>query len=440
MFRPAYDVARGARVFPAGARKDELEDAGVAELRCIECGTRRGARDVVCGCGGLVEVSLDLSNLDVSRKLFDHRLGLGFPYSSGVWRFSELVHPLARRVISRNEGNTHLYQHDRLDKFAGVRGLAAKHDGENPTGSFKDRGMTVAVSEALRLGVEEVCCASTGNTSSSLSSYAALAGLGCKIFVPKGKVSPAKLSQTLAYGAEVVEVAGSFDDALLAVKEYASSSSSYLVNSLNPWRIEGQKSVVFELFQQLKWGDLDWLALPAGNLGNASAVGKALVESKSLGLIDSLPKLLLVQAAGAAPFHRMWKSGAESLEPVAAPETAASAIRIGNPASWPKALRALRACGGDVEAVQDEDIAEAKLVIDRAGIGCEPASAAALAGVKKAVADGRIAPGDRVALILTGHLLKDASWGTPHPAAREPQRAPERAVPTRSLGPALGCS
>jgi threonine synthase len=439
MFRPAYDVARGARVFPAGAQKEELADAGVAELRCIECGKRIGAREVVCVCGGLVEVSLDLVNLEVSRKLFDHRLGLGFPYSSGVWRFSELVHPLARRVISRNEGNTHLYQHDRIDSFAGVRGLIAKHDGENPTGSFKDRGMTVAVSEALRQGVEEVCCASTGNTSSSLASYAALAGLACKIFVPQGKVSQAKLAQTLAYGAEVVEVEGSFDQALEAVREFASSSSSYLVNSLNPWRIEGQKSVVFELFQQLKWGNLDWLALPAGNLGNASAVGKALVEAKALGLIDSLPKLLLVQAQGAAPFHKMWRSGSERLEPVASPGTSASAIRIGNPASWPKALRALRACGGDVEAVSDGEIGEAKAVVDRSGIGCEPASAAALAGVRRASADGRIGRDDRVAVILTGHLLKDAAWAVGAPSER-PENGPARRSPALPKGPLVGCS
>ena len=440
MFRPAYDVSMGVRVFPAGARKDVVEDEGVAELRCIECGKRRLPKDVRCDCGGLVEVRLDLDNLDVSRQLFDHRLGLGFPYSSGVWRFSELVHPLARRVFSRNEGNTHVYQHPRLDQFAGVRGLMAKHDGENPTGSFKDRGMTVAVSEALRQGVEEVCCASTGNTSASLAAYAALAGVECRVFVPRGRVAGAKLAQTLAYGAELEEVEGSFDDALVAVKEYAASSSSYLVNSLNPWRIEGQKSVVFELYQQLKWGDLDWLALPAGNLGNASAVGKALAEARRLGLIDSLPRLLLVQAAGAAPFYRLWKEGADRLVPEERPETAASAIRIGNPASWPKALRALHACGGDVEAVSDEEILEAKRVVDRAGIGCEPASAAALAGVRKATADGRIRTGERVAIILTGHLLKDASWSTHE--ARTPSIEVGRPCPSPQAppkGPFGGC-
>jgi threonine synthase len=408
----------------------------VAEIRCIECGRKRGAREVSCGCGGLVEVRLDLDSLEVSRKLFDHRLGVGFPYSSGVWRFSELVHPLARRVISRNEGNTHLYQHPRLDSFAGVSGLIAKHDGENPTGSFKDRGMTVAISEALRQGVDEVCCASTGNTSSSLASYAALAGLGCKVFVPRGKVSASKLAQTVAYGAEVAEVEGSFDEALVAAKAYAGSSPSYLVNSLNPWRIEGQKSVVFELFQQLKWGDLDWLALPAGNLGNASAAGKALVEAKTLGLIDSLPRLLLVQAAGAAPFHRMWRSGNETLEPLETPETSASAIRIGNPASWPKALRALRSCGGDVEAVSDEEIMDAKLAVDRCGIGCEPASAAALAGVRRLRSEGRIGRSERVAVILTGHLLKDAA--RPGPAATaDPwsSSAPEAGKGQRRYGP-----
>ncbi|HLF07093.1 MAG TPA: threonine synthase, partial [Thermoplasmata archaeon] len=339
--------------------------------------------------------------------LFDSRLGRTGPDGSGVWRFRELVHPLATAPVSRGEGNTNLYSHEDVAGFAGIRKLLLKHDGENPTGSFKDRGVAVAVTEALRLGAPGVCAASTGNGSSSLASYAALARLPCEVFVPRGGVSPAKLAQVSAYRALVVEVDGSFDDAMRAAEEHASRTGVFLLNPPSPWRLEGYKSAAFELFQQLRWGEVDWIALPAGNLGNAAGIGKGLDEARRIGLISSVPRLLLVQAEGAAPFYRMWRERRESPEPEKSPKTIASAISVGRPTAWRQARRALLRCGGDVEAVSDSEILEAKRVIDGAGIGCEPAAAASLAGVRKCVADGRIGRDERVVCILTGHLLKD---------------------------------
>ncbi len=370
---------------------ERSETAGSLPFRCIRCHRRVGPREFRCACGGLLEVSLDDRAVEVTRSLFEGRRDGPWPFASGVWRFREMVHPGILQRVTRGEGNTPLLQHPRLTEFTGVSRLTVKHEGENPTGSFKDRGMTVAVSEAVRLGVPEVSCASTGNTSSSLASYAAFARLTCTVYIPRGQVAPAKLAQTVAYGARVIEIDGNFDAALSAAERNAAHGQSYLVNSLNPWRIEGQKTIILEMLAQRGWEPPDWIALPAGNLGNASAFGKALVEAKRFGLIDRLPRLLLVQAEGAAPFYRLWKSGANELTPEPNPTTEASAIRIGNPVSWPKALQSLRACGGGVEVVSDREIFSAKREIDHSGIGCEPASAASIAGVKRWVEAGRIA-------------------------------------------------
>ena len=382
------------------------EEVAAAPFRCIRCGRMSGPRAFRCSCGGLLEVPVDPERVHVSRDLFDRRIREHGPYASGVWRFRELVHPGIGHPVSREEGNTPLLEHSRLREFAGGVQLQVKHEGENPTGSFKDRGMTVAVSEAVRLGVPEVSCASTGNTSSSLASYAALAGLACTVYIPRGRVAAAKLAQTAAYGSRIVEIDGNFDIALAEAERRAAEGESYLVNSLNPWRIEGQKTIMLEMLSQREWKSPDWVALPAGNLGNASAFGKALSEAKRLGLIERAPRLLLVQAEGAAPFYRLWASGADELVPEPNPSTEASAIRIGNPVSWPKALAALRELGGGVEKVTDEEIFAAKREVDRAGIGCEPASAASIAGVRRWVADGRIRTDEEVVCILTGHLLK----------------------------------
>jgi threonine synthase len=293
-----------------------------------------------------------------------------------------------------------------LSRFAGCDGLLVKHEGHNPTGSFKDRGMTAAVTQAVRLGASAVACASTGNTSASLAAYAAQAGLPGLVFVPAGKIALGKLAQTLAYGARTLLVRGDFDACLRLVQEASRELGIYLANSINPWRVEGQKTIVLELLQQLGWEPPDFLVLPAGNLGNTSAFGKALREAHALGLIARLPRLVSVQAAGAAPFARAFTEGFTTRHRVQA-ETVATAIRIGDPASWDRAVRAIRDTDGLVTACSDAEILEAKRAIDAAGVGCEPASAASVAGVRQLVAAGTIRPGHRVVAVLTGHVMKD---------------------------------
>jgi threonine synthase len=323
-----------------------------------------------------------------------------------VWRFRELVlHADDGAIISHPEGNTPLITRPAISVYAGVDDLVIKHEGHNPTGSFKDRGMTVALTQARRVKARAVACASTGNTSASLSAYAAQAGIPSFVFVPAGQISAGKLAQTVAYGARVLPIDGDFDDCLRLARE-ASTLGIYLVNSVNPFRLEGQKTIVFELLQQLGWKSPDWIALPAGNLGNTSAFGKALREARALGLIDRVPRLLAVQAAGAAPFAKAFAEGFVTRHRVRA-ETRATAIRIGDPASWDRAVTAIRETNGRVVAVSDEEIFAAKTVVDHAGVGCEPASAASIAGVRKLVAAGEIPSNARVAAVLTGHLLKD---------------------------------
>lgn len=356
--------------------------------------------------GNLLEV--ELATPDVDQATFDRRLGcLDHPLRSGVWRYRELMPDFPDDVIvSRQEGNTNLYRDDRLDDRAGVA-LWLKHEGENPTGSFKDRGMTAGVSHARWVGANVVACASTGNTSASVASYAAAAGLPAIVFIPEGKISAAKLAQTIAYGARIFQVRGDFDAAMRMVRQASEQFGIYLLNSLNPFRLEGQKAIFFEILQQLRWDVPDWVVLPGGNLGNVSALHKAIRESLAVGLIDRVPRVAVVQAAGAAPLAAAYQRGFDHLEPVAA-QTVASAIQIGNPVNYQKAVRALRETEGVVLAVEDQEILRAKAAIDRVGIGCEPASAAGLAGIQQLVADGVIEPGERVVTYLTGNLMKDA--------------------------------
>jgi threonine synthase len=376
---------------------------------CIKCGEsfEPGSR-LTCPCGGLLEVQHSFPPID--KTVFDKRLNaIEAPYNSGVWRFKELIHPgiALDHIITRPEGNTNLYWRREINDFTGVGSLTIKHEGENPTGSFKDRGMTVGVSEAVRQGASTVTCASTGNTSASMSAYAAQAGLKNVVFVPEGAIAYGKLAQALAYGAKVIQIMGNFDDAMRLVREEAESLGFYILNSVNPWRLEGQKSIIFELLQQRNWKPPDWIVVPAGNLGNTSAFGKALRELLELGLIDEMPRIASVQAEGANPFYDLWSSQRGTLIPVEKPETIASAIKIGNPVSWEKAIRAITETDGIVEQVSDNEIMEAKAVIDRCGIGCEPASAASVAGARKLVEKGRIDPSEEVVCILTGNLLKD---------------------------------
>lgn len=377
-----------------------------SHLRCLRCRAvlRWTSPETRCSCGGLLDVVQPTPSRvgRALRRVFDERAGDG----SGVWRFRELVLPERVPIISRPEGNTPLYRREALSQFTGVDDLALKHEGENPTGSFKDRGMTVAITQARGIGARGVACASTGNTSASMAAYAAQAGLPAVVLVPEGKIALGKLAQALAYGARTLLVKADFDRCLRLAEEASRVLGIALLNSINPWRIEGQKTIVFELLAQRVWDPPRWIILPAGNLGNLSAFGKALREAKELGLIARMPRLAAVQAQGASPFYRSFRGGFRKRIRSTA-ETVATAIRIGDPASFERGVRAIRETNGTVTAVSDAAILAAKAVVDRSGIGCEPASAASVAGLKKLVAQGIIRKGDSVVAILTGHLLKN---------------------------------
>lgn len=383
-------------------------------LKCMDCGQEYPADSVLYGCescGGLLDVQHDLDALrrTATRESFDQRLGaLDAPYGSGVWRYKELVNPDVddRLIVSRNEGNTNLYHVPKLAAWAGVDTLYLKHEGENPTGSFKDRGMTTGVTQARVLGMRRVACASTGNTSASLAAYAALADMDGVVFFQNQQIALGKLSQAIAYGATCVQISADFDTNMALVREVSGRLGIYVLNSINPFRLEGQKTIMFETLQQLHWQVPDWIVCPGGNLGNSSAFGKGLYELHHLGLIDRLPRLAIIQAEGANPLYQSYRRGFETFEPVHA-KTVATAIKIGNPVNYVKAVRALRWTGGVVEQVSDQAIMDAKALIDRQGIGCEPASACSLAGTRKLVEMGVIRPGETVVGILTGHILKD---------------------------------
>ena len=368
-------------------------------------------------CGGLLDVAYDfdlgasasdLKSIFVERKTTGSRLD-----QSGVWRFRELL-PFVddpSHVVTLAEGNTPLYEGARSARYGGLASLVFKHQGMNPTGSFKDNGMTTGVTQARAVGAAAVACASTGNTSASMAAYAARAGLRAFVFIPAGQVAYGKLSQSLEYGASVVEIEGNFDDAMRLVREMAEEAGLYLLNSINPFRLEGQKAIVIELMEQLGWRAPDWIVLPGGNLGNVSAFGKALYELDKLALIDRLPRLAVIQAEGAAPFYELVASAAQAeLHSVQDPVTLATAIKIGNPVSWKKALRAIRLTDGVVERVSEQEIADAKAVIGSDGIGCEPASAATLAGIRKLVSSSEIASDATVVAVLTGNLMKDPGY------------------------------
>jgi threonine synthase len=366
-------------------------------LECIACKTCYPEIEVryTCDqCGDLLSLERD-GYLD--RNSFDDRRTSWAPIDvSGVWRFREAVLNLDR-VVTHPEGGTRLYERE---------GLLYKHEGENPTGSFKDRGMTVAVTQATRVNATAVACASTGNTSASLAAYAAQAKLPAIVFVPSGKVASGKLAQTLAYGARCLQVRGDFDAAMRLVREACDKLGIYLVNSINPFRIEGQKTIIWELLQDLQWEAPDWIVVPAGNLGNTSAFGKALREAFAYGWIAKMPRLACIQAHGANPFFRGYAESFTTRHRISA-ETIASAIRIGDPVSWNRAVTAIADTNGVVEEVTDEEIMAAKRTIDGLGLGCEPASAATLAGVRKLRTSGVMQDGEQVVCVLTGHILKD---------------------------------
>ncbi len=392
-----------------------------SELVCFnpDCAQRYPIDEVLYNCptcGGLVEVKNNFSGVEPQdlRQLWDRRRLSREPLDvSGVWRFRDML-PFVEdesHVVSIREGNTPLFDAPQAASYSGLDALALKHQGYNPTASFKDNGMTAGATQARKLGMRRVACVSTGNTSASMAAYAAAAGMQAIIFLPHGKIAYGKLAQALEYGARTIQVEANFDQILALVRKLADELGIYLLNSVNPFRIEGQKSIVIELLDQRGWRVPDWIVLPGGNLGNVSALGKGLRELKEIGLIDRLPRIGLVQAAGSAPFHHLYEAGfTGSLKPVVEPETLATAIRIGDPVSWRKAAFEVQTCQGVVAAVSEQEIADAKAIIGRCGIGCEPASAAGLAGIKRFVEAGLMPPESDTVAILTGHLLKDPDY------------------------------
>jgi threonine synthase len=390
----------------------------VTFLRCsaADCGAifDRHERALACPkCGDLLDVVIEphyFGTCDLKNVWRDRRTCHDPRDLSGVWRFRDFLpeYP-ADAVVTMSEGNVPLLRGEKTSAWAGVHELWFKHLGWNPTGSFKDLGMTVGITEAKFSDARIVACASTGNTAASLAAYAARAGLRARVYLPAGQASQNKLAQAIDFGAEVIEIEGSFDTAL--DKLLASADLDlYFLNSINPFRIEGQKTAMFELLEQFDWRVPDYLVVPGGNLGNSSAFGKAFIELKTHGFIEKVPRMIIVQAAGANPLARLWSSGAKQLEAVEHPDTVATAIRIGNPRSWRKALRAIEFTGGMVIDVTDEEIREAKAAIGRDGIGCEPASATTLAGIRKLAAAGRLDRDAVIAAILTGHALKDTDF------------------------------
>ena len=403
----------------ATSEKGSEPSQATFRFRCIGCGsiTASAAQDFRCSeCGNLLEIAdsswnsqnpTALKSLWRERRTLDEAIDL-----SGVWRFRELLPAPAseQEIVTLREGNTPLYELPQSSRSTGVPRLYAKHQGLNPTGSFKDAGMTVAATFARQAGYRWVACASTGNTSASMAAYAARGGMRSLVLVPEGKISWSKLSQALDYGALTCQLRTDFDGCLRLLQELVRQAPVYQLNSINPFRLEGQKTLAFELLEQLEWEPPDHIIVPGGNLGNSSAIGKALLEMRDVGLIPRLPKLSVIQAEGANALVRtLREAGGKRLVNVQA-ETRATAIRIGNPASWEKAVKVLQATGGACEQVSELEIAQAKAEIGAEGIGCEPASAVTLAGLRKLLQQGFVKPDETVVLVLTGNLLKDPDY------------------------------
>jgi threonine synthase len=417
-----------AKSFNATLRTS-MENSG-HQLRCTGCGRVAEQRELKADfrcedCGDLFEVvypswsagfaasEAKRPNASALRWLWKERCSSNEEADqSGVWRFRELLHILRdeKNIVSLREGNTPLYPLRRTAKSTGVAKLYAKHQGMNPTGSFKDAGMTAALSVAHELGYEWVACASTGNTSAAMAAYAARAGMRSLVLIPEGKIAWGKLSQAMDYGALTIQLKTDFDGCVRVLTEVVKRAPVYLLNSVNPYRLEGQKTPALEIAEAFDWETPDHVIVPGGNLANSSALGKAFLEMKHLGLTSRLPKISVVQAEGANPLYRAMKeNNGEILHPVEA-HTRASAIRIGNPASWKKAVRVIHETGGWCEQASEAEIALAKAEIGAEGIGCEPASAVTLAGLKKLVQQGRVQPHETVVLLLTGHTLKDSDY------------------------------
>jgi len=374
-------------------------------VKCIGCGKEYSPEEIVYTCPICDDI------LSVEYRYQEIPSNIDKKWSKrplSVWRYRELL-PITNqsKIVTMGEGGTKLHKCQRLAEMLGLKELYAKNEGENPTGSFKDRGMTVGVTKALELGAKRVACASTGNTSASLAAYAAKAGIKCLILIPSGKVAFGKLAQAIVHGADVIQVRGNFDDALRIIMELCTERSIYLLNSVNPYRIEGQKTIAFEIMDQLGFVP-DKVIVPVGNAGNISAIWKGFTELHKLGMIKALPQMIGIQAEGAAPIATAIKAGRDFIEPIAKPETLATAIRIGAPVSWKKAIRAIKDSKGFAETVSDKEIIEAqRLLASQEGLFVEPASAASIAGLKKLVVAGKIEADERIVCIVTGHGLKD---------------------------------
>lgn len=366
-------------------------------LTCIECGREWDDDHYTCECGGLLEVRLNLDEIEVDFKLDGQNIT--------VWKYRSLL-PVKIDPITLREGGTPLYRAEKLERELGIRRVYVKHEGLNPSGSFKDRGMTVGITKALELKKKAVACASTGNTSASMAMYAAKAGMDAYVLLPAGKVALGKVAQALMHGAKVIGIEGNFDDALRIVREVCEREDIYLLNSVNPFRPEGQKTIAYEIADEI--GVPDRVVLPVGNAGNISAIYKGFKELFELGLTNGIPKMTGIQAEGAAPIYRAFAEGKDHIQAVTNPETIATAIRIGNPVNARKALRAIYDSKGLAEIVSDEEIIQAqKFLAAREGIGVEPASAASVAGLRKLAAQGMVDADETVVCVVTGNLLKD---------------------------------
>lgn len=375
-------------------------------LVCTECGAEHSPSDVVYKCrrcGNLlsVEYSSKVMRPDVNVEWSTRGLS--------VWRYAELL-PISDRskIVSLGEGGTSLNKCVRLGGKLSLKNVYVKNEGENPTGSFKDRGMTVGVTKALELGMRRVACASTGNTSASLAAYAARAGLECIVLIPSGKVAFGKLIQAIIHGARVIQVRGNFDETLRIVEELCLTRPIYLLNSINPYRLEGQKTIAFEIWEQLGRRIPDKVIVPVGNAGNISAIWKGFRELYVIGLVDKLPQMVGIQAEGAAPIANLIKRGFSDIKFVDRPETIATAIRIGSPVNWKKAVRAIKESNGMAETVSDDEILEAqRLLAKYEGIFVEPAGAASTAGLIRLAREGLVGRDELVVCVATGHGLKD---------------------------------
>lgn len=369
-------------------------------IRCVSCGEEYGDDEVIYTCEKCGSVLELVNEINVSKDTFDGR-------KDNLWKFKECIPVDESKIVSLDEGGTPFCKCDKLGEELGVN-LYVKVEGSNPTGSFKDRGMTVGMTKAMELGVSTVGCASTGNTSASLSAYAAHAGLRCIVFLPSGKVALGKLAQAMFHGAEVMSINGNFDEALEAMTALALEKHLYLLNSINPYRLEGQKTIGYEIVRDLGWKAPDRIILPVGNAGNISAIWKGVKEFHDAGFIKDLPMMTGIQAEGACPVTNAFKKGDKCVVPVENPETIATAIRIGAPVSDIKALNAIYDSNGYSETVTDGEILDAQRLLARTeGIGVEPASAASIAGLKKLVDEGVVDKGETITCVVTGHLLKD---------------------------------